>query len=441
MTTYGNSARVSVDVSGGGITGINVGTVQKLVIFGRGDPNSGTAQVNDPTQVSGPTAADDTFGADTQLADAIREASDNGTDYSMIWGVMPATQSVTGESAAGGSGELNNAPIIEDLDEISVQNTTDGQAADSIEFRYDSPPTAPTSDNVVHINPFTGEIEAGDSDDYEVDYKYLDWESAFDAASNVIEEMETGVWRVVSEAESVVDTARQLAKPLRENEWKMVRVNGAAQPNANSEETVPDARIDPDSYSDALDSDFIFVSGPERLEDTNDLVAGGVAGLLAGHELTDPVLGDSLTGYDALEQQLTVPDQTTLEEEGVIPVSDAGSTTLESNVSTSTATDWTRDYFTRRVVDQVILIARAIGRAARGRFNDEDVETLVEEEIKDEIVSLVDERVLRPNTEDEQRWYVSADQDPSDPKQLDISLGVTPNSVIDTVDVDLTVSI
>lgn len=438
MTIYGNSARVQVDVSGGGIVGINVGTAQKLVIFGRGDPSSGTAQVNDPTQVSGPTDAENTFGEGTELADAIREASNNGVAYSMIWGVMPSTQSVTGESIAGGSGTLNNAPLIEDLAEISVQNTTDGQEADT-EFRYDSPPTEPTSDNTVHINPFTGDVEAGDGDDYEIDYKYLDWQSAFDSATDVVKEQETGLWRVISEAESVVDDARATAKPLREEQWKMVRVNGAAQPNANSDETPPDAEVDPNAYGDDLDSDYLFVTGPERQQDSHRLVAGGVAGVLAGHELTNPVLGSEVQGYDALEQQLNVPQQEALESEGVIPLADTGTISLEANVSTSTAEDWTRDYFTRRVVDQVILIARAIGRSVRGNLNSEDTEERTEERIEDEILNLIEEGVLRPNTEDETRYFVNAEQD--GPKELDISFGVTPVGVVDRVDQSITVNV
>ncbi|SEO71554.1 hypothetical protein SAMN05216388_101786 [Halorientalis persicus] len=440
MAIYGNTSRVSVDVSGGAITAVNIGDQDKLVIFARGDPNSGTAQTNDPTQVSGPQAAAAAFGEDTALTEAIRDAAANGVGYASIWGVMPATQSATGEAIAGGSGTLGNTPIIEDVAEITATNTTDGVEAD-VAFRYNDPVAEPSSEQTVHINPFEGIVEAGDSDEYEIDYKWLDWQSAFDAATGVIQEQEHGEWRVHSEAESVVADAISTVRPLRESEWKMIRVSAAAQPNTNSSATPPEAHFDATGYTDGLDNDALFLTAPERRPGSDSLVGGAVAGQMAGTSIDEPILGNALTGVTDLTQTLTVPEQTDLANSGVIPISASGSPALEDNVSTSTETDWTRDFFTARLRDQLVLTARAIGRAARGRLNNDTVETLVQERLADELIDLIEDGVLEPNTDDETRWYTNAEQDATNPKKLDISFGFSPVGVVGTVDVDMTINI
>lgn len=438
MTTYGNPSRISVDVEGGGIGALNLDTAQKVVLFGAGDPGSGSAQTNDPTQVSGPGELESTFGADTDLAELFRGAAANGVGYSLLYGVMPAKQSVSAEAIAGGSGTLGNAPIIEDAAEITVQNTTAGQEATPV-WRYESPPqTGDLADDEVAVNPFTGEVEAGDADDYEVDYKYYDWQSAFDAASGVIQEQEEGLWYVRSEAEAIISDAIATAVPLRENEWKMVRVAGDAQPNATAEDGT--ASIDVDAYSDNLDNDALFVTGPVRQANSSHPVSGEIAGVFGGVGTDDSVIGQTLTGVGELTQTLPVPDQEALEEEGVIPLSNAGAVSIEGNLSTSTATGWTRSYFARRLADRLILAARAIGRATRGDIANDSTTRLIESRLGDEIVDLVGDGVLAPNSRTETNWFVNAVEDEGNPRKLNVSFGFTPEGIVDTIEFSATIN-
>lgn len=454
MTTYGNTARISVDVSGGGIVGIEGGGAQKLVIFGRGDTNNGTASANDPTQVSGPTGADDAFGSDTPLTRAIKNAAGNGVPYDLIWGVATDVLSVTDEDITGGGDAADHTggskinggdPIIEDTSRITVQD--DQSNTLDVEFHYKTNTDGTNSDftslspsaDTIYINPNTGEWVADAADNYDIDYEHNDWGSAFDSATGVIAEQETGHWQAVTEAESVASTMASKATPLRENEWKMVRCSSIAEPNADSSEDPPDARYAPGDYTDGLDDDFLFVFAPGRLPDSVDTIAGHVAGVLGGNALNNPVLTDDLTGVTDLEQTLTVPEQETLKDAQVMPISDAGSPTIEGSGSTSTASDYVRDWFTVRLRDEMVLIARAIGKAVRGRFNNDRSEELVEEQLADEIVAKIEAGVMRPNTDDQTRWFVNADQDPNDNKELDISFGFTPVGVTDVVDVDMTV--
>lgn len=437
MTIYGNS-RVSVEVTGGGIGALNLDTVQKLVIFAAGDPSNGSAQTNDPTRVGGPGELESTFGADTDIVEAMRRAAANGVAYSVMYAVMPAMQSVSGETIAGGSGTLGNSPIIEDTAEITVTNTT--TATDqTVVFEYGSPPaTGSLGTDEVAVNPHTGELESGDSDDYEIDYKYYQWADAFDAATGVIEEQESGQWWVEAEAESVVSDAISTATPLRESQWKMVRVGGAAQPNATADDGT--AEIDVGSYDDNLDDDSLFAFGPVREADTEYTAGGAIAGVLASRSLRDTLIGETLTGVGDLVQGLNVPDQEDLEGKGVIPISDAGAPSIESNLSTSTATDWTRSFFARQLADHLILAARAIGKATRGRINNDNTTRLIENRLGDEIIDLIDDGLLEPNTDDETNWFVTANEDPNNNRKIKVSFGFSPEGVVDTVTFDATIT-
>lgn len=436
MTIYGNTSRVSVDVTGGTISAVGGATEQKVVVFARGDPSSGSAQVNDPTQVSGPGGLDSTFGSGTDIVEQMTNVNANGVDFDMIWGVMPSTTAVTAEAVTGGSGTLGNAPIIEDAAEITVTNTTASQEETPV-FKYGSPPsTSGLANDEVAINPNTGEFEAGDTDDYEVDYKYLDWQSAFDSATGVVEEQEVGHWSVKSEAESVIDSAKTTVEPLRQNEWKMITVGGLVQPNDTASDGVPS--IDPAAYSDNLDSDALFITGPTRAN--SESVVGCVSGVMGGNALTDPIIGEDLDGIDSLDQTLTVPEQEDLEGENVIPLSNSGDVTIEGNLSTSTASDWLRTYFSRRIADYMLLAARAIAKTARGQLNSDNTESIVEQRLNDEIFELIDDNVLKSNTEAEQRWYVNVDQDDSNQRELEIDFGFTPTGVVDIVTVEQTIN-
>ncbi len=438
MTVYGDTSRISVDHVGGGIAAVDIDVDQKVVIFARGDPSTGSASVESPTQVTGPGQLSDTFGADTEIIEYFRQAAANGVGYDMIWGVMPTTTSVTAESVASGSGTLANNPIIEDTSEISVQNTTAGSSETPV-FGYASPPaTGNLASDEVAIDPFTGEVEAGDSDDYEIDYKYLEWQNAFDSAVSIIEEQELGQWVVGSEAGSVVSDAASTIEPLRTNQWKMVRVAGVAQPNKTS--TDGDAIFNVSGYSDAIDDDSTFLAAPTREEDSKITLVGALGGVMAANSIDDPIIGDVLQGVGRLEETLNVPDQETLEDSQLIPVSNLGAPAIEGNLSTSTASDWVRSFFARRLSDRLILAARAVAKNARGRVNNERTGDLVEQQLADEIVELVADGVLEPNTEAETKWFVTAEEDPNDARELDVSFGFTPEGVVDTVEVDSTIN-
>lgn len=450
MTTYGNPSRVSVDVSGGGITGISGGNADKLVIFARG--SGGEAQPNVPETVGGPGSLEDTFGTGSEIVSYFRQAVSNGVPYSRITGVMPSNETTTDEDITNGgeagdhtSGtEIANAPLIEDVSSITFEDSTSTEL--TVEFRYETNKDSTNADftnlspesGTVFINPLTGEWVAGSTGDYTVSYEYNDWQSAFDAATGIVEEQESGEWYVGVGSESVLNDAIDVAGPLREDEWKMIRVFGDARPNMTSEQDT--AHFNVDDYSDSLDNEAAFVFAPTRLDDSTLTVGGAIAGIAASHDVDEPILGETLSEVGELDQTLTVPEQQLFEGNKVIPLSNRGSPMIEDNVSTSEETDWLRTFFSVKLADRIVLAARAIAKATRGELNSDTARSNVEQLLTDELRDLVDGNVLVGNTSDETNWFVNATQDETNQRKIGLSFGFTPTGVVDTVTVDTTIN-
>jgi hypothetical protein len=436
MTTYGDFPGVRVTTTGGGITAIDVGAEEKLVIFGNGDVSSGSASVNEPTQINSNRDADAKFGTDTELAQAMRDARGNGANIDLLYGVMYEEVEVTGESFGGSQTDtLANSPIVEDVSTITVTDTVASEDM-SVEFRYEDSLATPSAGNTVFINPNTGDFAADSSSDYEFDYAHPDWQSALDAADNVLQEAETGIYVTLSEAESVASSLSSKVTALR-SEFKLINGIAGAQPNTNSDNNGP--AYDANAYTDNVDSDTQFLAAPVRVEDSSDTVLPGIAGLFAGNAIDNPIYNDALTGYTGLEQSITKSDEDGLADEQVIPVREAGSIRLKRSLSTSTEEDWERDFFRRRIVDRTILIAQQVGERTVGRVNNEDTREVAEDVIRSELQDLANDGVIQGNTSDEQNFTVEVSENSTDPDQIDIDIGITPFGVVKRIDAGVTI--
>lgn len=438
--TYGDFPGVRVETAGGAITGVAIGREQKLVIVGVGDPSNGSASVNTATQIKSRLDADRKFGDGSELAEHMKDALANGANIDHLYGVMLDTTSITAETVSGGSGTLTNNPIIEDTSVISVTNTT-ASSSETPVFRYDSPPT--TSDvasDEVAINPITGEVEAGDSDDYEIDYDYPDWTSGLDESETVIGDEETGVIALATEAEDIASDLSSRVNTLR-SEYQMALGVSAAQPNANQSED-NDPLYDTSAYSDSIDNDAYYLHAPARKDESKRTVTGAVGGVMAGNDLDDSIYSDNLDIDEDMDQRISKTDAANLRGEEVIPVRQppsGGSISLRGNASTSTNTDWDRDYWYRRIVDQVILIAKTVGDSAMGQINDETTRDGIRSQIRNELSGLASDRLIEPNTEAETNWFVDV-YDADAASTIGIDIGVTPRGLAKRIDVTITVS-
>jgi len=471
VTTYGSFPGVRVEVAGGGITAVSIGDEEKLVIFGEAsyqndetltsdeeeDPleTELVGSLEDPTQINARREADTNFGEGSELADAMREALGNGANINFLYGVAPRRFNVVGEIQSTQSGTLDNAPIweedVSDESNLSAIDCVDDGSPIDVRYSYESPPSAPGDGATVAVNPLTGEYNADSSPDadYSFDYKYLDWQSAFETEPviRVVEEDETGVYDVLSDSDLVSIDADSSAA-TRRGEFQLVNVVSGAQPNDNEliEDDAGnyvrrDARFDADSYAQgSVDSDHYFKLAPVRQSNTPRTVLGGVGGLFAGNPINDPIYNDPISGYTDLEQKFTKADADNMRSENVIPIRQAGSIRVKDNKSTSTETDWERDFWRRRIADRVILIGKTIGDTIIGRINDEDTRNAAARLIRAEIRELVDDRLLKPNTGESQNWFVDVYESSTDSDEVKIDIGFTPFGIVKRIDETVTIN-
>jgi len=471
VTSYGSFPGVRVEVAGGGITAVSIGEEEKLVIFGEASyEDDGTVtsdgdedglatdlvgSLEEPTQINARREADTNFGSGSELADGMREALGNGANIDLLYGVAPRRFNVVGEVQSTQTGTLNNAPIweedVSDESNIAALNCEDDGSTIEVRYSYESPPTAPTEGATVAVNPLTGEYNADSSPDvdYLFDYKYLDWQSAFEAGpvTRVVQEDETGVYDVLSDSDLVSIDANSAAA-TRRGAFQLVNVLSGAEPNNN--ELIEDdsggyvrrdARFDTGAYSQgSVDSDYYFKLAPVRQENTPRTILGGVGGLFAGNPISDPIYNDPVSGYTDLEQRFTKADADNMRGEQVIPIRQAGSIRVKDNLSTSTETDWERDFWRRRIADRVILIGKTIGDTIIGRINDADTRDAAERLISAEIRELVGDRLLKPNSAEETNWFVDVYESSTDPDEVKIDIGFTPFGIVKRIDETVTIN-
>jgi hypothetical protein len=444
-TTFGDFPGVQVTTAGGAITGVAVGREQKLLVVGIDDVGDGSASINEPTQVAAPTSQnfDSTFGTESELSEALKDASANGANNDFLYGVVAEQISVSAENFTSTSFTLANTPIVEDLSTITITNNGTGSDP-TPEFRYESPPPAPSDSDTAFINPQTGEVEINSGDaDFDVAYDYVDWATALDAAETVIDQEESAVIAALTESESVATTLSGNVNSLR-GDYKMALGVTAAQPNASASGSEPildenDAKIDASTYTDSIDNDAYFLHAPARKEDSIELITGAFGGLMAGNALDNSIYSDNLTTNN-LDQRLSSSDASDLRDSEVIPVRQprsGGSIEVSGNLSTSTETDYNRSYFVRRIVDQAILIAKSIGDAVIGRINDQDTRDTVENQINVELRGLAGDGLIEPNTEDELNWDVTVYE--IDNETIGIDMTITPFGIAKDIDVSLTI--
>lgn len=461
-TTFGEFPGVRVETAGGAITGVAIGREEKLVYIGEADlgggPNQGSANANEATQINSRLDADRQFGTDSELSNMLKDALANGANIDFLYGVAYETSS-SSENFTAETGTLSNQPIVEDDSSTGTGNegsgtitVTDnnGPGDLTLDFRYDVPPSSPSAQDEVHINPITGQFDINSSstgDDYDIEYSYPDWDSAMDEAVAVIGVDETGILAKLTENDysaSGTSEAEDLSTRVNDlrADYKMALGLQAAQPNDNSSDN--DAFYDTQAYSDGIDNDAMFLHAPARKEDSQRLVTGALGGLMAGNTLSNPIYDDELDLSENLEQRLSLAEANDLRDVEVIPIRQppqGGSIVVADNLSTSQDTTWDRDFFTRRIVDQVILISKSIGDSIIGRINDEETRATAEERIQTELRNLANDRLIESNegtTASSPSWFVDVYE--IDRNTVGIDIGVTPLGIVERVDTTITIN-
>lgn len=443
MTTFGGFPGVRIQTQGGGISGVQVGSEETLVLFGDADTNNGSAVEGNPTQIGATTEADKKFGDGSELADAMKTALANGANISYLYGV-PVPKVSTTEDYTSATGTLSNTPILHDEESVTV--TVDGNEAE-VEFWYaGGAPDKPSEDGVAYVNPYEGEVIVGNDSvsTLSVDYSYQEWDDTLIAAGNeTLAEGDTGVLAPLTDAESVASTLSGHLTTLR-GEYKMAKGLVGAQPNVDDTVATNDPLVpgyDAGNYSDALANDSLFVIAPSRNGNNyNRTIIPGVAGVFAGHAINEPVYNDAVSGYTDVAYSVSRSDAQSFRDAYVIPIRQAGTVRIKDNLSTSEETDWQRDFWRRRIVDRVVLLSKLVGEAIIGRINDERTRNQAQTTLFVQLRGLVSDRLIKPNEDGETNLSVNVYEAEGDADQVNIDVGVTPLGIVKRIDQTVTIN-
>lgn len=404
------------------------------MLIGNGDNSAGSATPNTVVEIDSRSDADEKFGVDTDLSRAYRQALANGANKNFTRAVMAQTTNSTESFATSSSGTLANAPIVDDVDRVSAEDTV-AVETQTVRFVYETPATADVPDGEVHINPITGEWAADASADYDITYDYTDWSGALTAAENAIGEGEFGLIAPLSNAESVASSLSATLGSMRPD-YKMALGLMGAQPNATSETNRPN--YDTANYADNLDDDALFLVAPTAQEAGDESAIGAIAGLFAGNDIVNPVYNDAVVEVSSLAQQLSRSEAQDLADAQVIPIRDRGAIRVRRNMSTSTETDWERDYWRRRIVDLVIATTKEVAESILGLVNDPDTRATTQTLIQVELQDFVDDGMLVPNKTGNDNLYVDVYKDGTN--AVGVDLGVTPYGIVKEARVELTIN-
>ena len=482
MATYGSFPGVRVTTEAGGISSIAIGEEEKLVVFGEAnyvfdsgslvvdpdDANYTDISASDPEQINALRQADAKFGSDSELADGMKEALANGANIDFLYGVAVPREVVEGEVQTSQTGTLDNTELVEHTGvaadsgtntendfAIEVTDTTDG--ALDVELRYNGAPDTPSDADTVYVNPLTGEYsaDAAPDGDYEFSYTYNDYSTAFSAnpVTNVVNEDETGVFVALSDSDLVSSDLQTQVSVLRNN-YQLVNAISVAEPNDNEilsatatdENGGADARYDTSTYAadanQSVNAEYYYKFAPGREDNVAKTIAGGVGGLFAGNPISDPIYNDSLTGYQSLEQQFSKSDADNMRAEDIIPIRSGGTIRVQGNRATNYSESDTvaADFWTRRITDRVILIGKQVGDEIIGRINDDDTRSQAQRIISAEMRELVQDRLIRPNTDSETNWSVTVYEDETNRNEVKIDIAFSPYGIVKRVDETITVN-
>jgi hypothetical protein len=314
----------------------NIGSERHLVLVAEGYVADGDSTSGDPNvayelspPANAPIEAGSLFGDGSPLDIAVTEAYRQNAVPSGVTAISPPTVSVTGEDPEGNGGTLLNYPIVEELDRITVDDGTGTEL--TARFAYEHDPSAPAGSDPadVAINPLRGEV-AGLPSGGTVDYEYVDYDSTFNhpefLESVYVDEQAEVMVPIDSET---VGLALAPAIETMQKEYRGAMGYVGAEPNMTDDDGRP--RIDADrgsdtAYTDSIDHDYVGLYGPSRLDWDPSASGGwrtalpGVAGKIAGNDLTDPAYHDDLRGYGDLEQNLRGDELDYLREQQVMPL-------------------------------------------------------------------------------------------------------------------------
>lgn len=388
-------------------------------LVGVGDTTNGSASEGELHEVNSSSEARTLFGADSELQEQIDLAFANGA--SVVYAVAVPVNSNTESVSTSSSIALSESPILDPNlhgdTSIDITDTTEATSVD-VTIVYDSP-SAPTDANTANVNPVTGEIEFDEASDYEVTYDYGDYATAI---TDVVGESPRALG-VCTENTTVGNTLLTELETVDDNFDFITGYIGASP------------EVDAGNYTDSFDSRRLVISHASRgyldtAETDQTRTVGAIAGKQAGKALGDSTTYESVSGLASLYQPVSKTDYASLIDSNVLPLVNDGGIFIVKDVNTSTERKFERIYASE-IIDEATENTHTIAQSFVGEPNIEDVRTALEDSLDLSYRDLLDENLLNA-------YNISVTQG-ADDFTVDVTIGADIISIIDNVDVDITI--
>jgi hypothetical protein len=420
MTTFGTTDYPSsnVTVDSGGTIAVSAAFENTIGIVGGMDTENGSANTGETIRVSS-SGATNQFGEDSELKDAVDLAASNGANTIYA---CPVPETETTESiSATTSGTLDNVPIFDPNvhDEHELSGTDTSESAElTFNVVYESPPSTPTEDNTINVNPNTGEFEADESSDYDITYTYGDYDTA-------IADLTKKVPRTVAVGTESITTANTLLTTLNTYAQTFGFMHGfvGAEPD-----------LTPADYSNTLDDRRISVVGPSRgytdAANTNMVrTVNAVAATQSAKPLGESTTADSISGIVDIYQDFS-GDFKKLTDVQVLPLRKSGNIEIVKDMTSSTDVKFERIYASE-VTDEASEISNRISSQFIGEPNTGTNRNLLAESHDSSYAEMQRDNILDA--------YQIDIVEGADPNTLDLDIALDIVDVIDFITVDITV--
>jgi len=423
-TTLGGS----ITVSASGFVPASALNTSVAIVGAYDDANAdGSVTEGEATTVQTSNEADDTFGADSELARQAALAFGNGA--SEVVGVpLPETQT-TETFTASAEGTLGNVPILDPrvtTASVTVTDTTTGSDL-SVSYVNDDPTSADAGTDEALINPVTGEWAADSSSDYDITYTYGEYDTALTEA--VTQPVRYVI--VCAEADSVAATAVTKVTEQATN-FRFLRVV------MGSENGLQSGGIS--SYTPAQEDWRLVEVAPTRGEDDAgpQRTYGAVGGLMAAQPINvnGSITYDDVLGLVSLDQQYTPLQADDFEQVTAITdeyeIAEGVTTSSEARI---------RDIYKAEIIDLVLERLQQRVKNYRGGSNAQTAQRRFRSQISRGLSALSAPNAQPPllATGDGGRPYaVSVDNGASD-TEADVDVGIEVAPIAKQVNVDLSV--
>jgi len=438
VLNYGNSPipSDSYTVRQGGTIQVAAAFERSIGLVGVADYANGTASANTVYEIDNESDAEDRFGTNSELAQQVELAYENGvtTVTAVAVDETDTTDTVTGSD----SGTLDNAPVfnpeLHSQHSISATDTVEGESV-TVNIVYERGTlTTPSASNTINLNPVKGEWQADESSDYEISYTYGDYATAITELTNDDVQRQNVV---LTEAESL---GTDLDSDLQDAADAISFGNGVIGVHPFADPDQPDTS----NYSDGIESERIsLVASPYGYTDdaetnlvrTHAAVAAETASLPLGVSATN----NSVSGLTGLRTDLSPQEAKDLTDSQVLPLLDYPPVTIVKDMTSSTTQKFERIY-TMNVIDEVLTLSHDINSEFVGEQTSEENINIMRRSLRNMLLGLTrEDPPLLDTAEDERPYAVDVSRDDTNDNLVNVQMGIDVIGVIDDIDVTLRV--